>query len=136
MDMTTGQKKIPETEPLDPLHIPNHPLNAAEIQSALNHKGEIVFEKQEFDVFMGNRHARTVLRMLLEPYRDVVIYGVYTEICVAHAVEGLAKLGPRITIVTDAIADIGAGAASIRQRWEQEGIQLATVAEIKQMLPS
>jgi len=136
MDMTTGQKKIPETEPLDPLNIPNHPLSPAEIQSALNHKGEIIFEKQEFDVFMGNRHARTVLRMLLEPYRDVVVYGVYTEICVARAVEGLAKLGPRITIVTDAIADIGADATSIRQRWEQAGIQLATVAEIKKMLPT
>ncbi|HTR63789.1 MAG TPA: cysteine hydrolase family protein [Candidatus Binataceae bacterium] len=136
MDGTTGQKKIPETEPLNPLYIPNHPLSPGEIQAALAHKGEIVFEKQEFDVFIGNRHAQAVLRMLLEPYRDVVVYGVYTEVCVARAVEGLAKLGPKLTIVTDAIADLGAGAASIRQRWQQAGIRLATVAEIKKLLPA
>lgn len=136
MDGTTGQKKIPETEPINPLYIPNHPLNPAEIQAALNHEGEVVFEKQEFDVFIGNRHARTVLRMLLESYRDIVVYGVYTEVCVARAVEGLATLGPKLTIVTDAIADLGADAASIRRRWEQEGIRLATVAEIKKLLPA
>ena len=135
MDGTEGQKKIPETEPLNPLYIPNHPLSPAEIDAALNHKGEIVFEKQDFDVFIGNRHARAILRMVLQPYRDVVVYGVYTEVCVARAVEGLAQLGPKLTIVTDAIADIAPDGDSVRQRWEQAGIRLATVAEIKKLFP-
>jgi nicotinamidase/pyrazinamidase len=136
MDGTEGQKKIPETEPLNPLYIPNHPLSPKEIEDALTHKGEIVFEKQEFDVFMGNRHARAILRMLLEPYRDVVVYGVYTEICVARAVEGLAQLGPKLTIVKDAIADVGADAETLRKKWQRAGIEFVTVAELKELIPT
>ena len=136
MDGSEGQKKIAETEPLHPLYIPNHPLSSKEIETALGHQGEIVFEKQEFDVFIGNRHARTILRMLLEPFRDVVIYGVYTEVCIAHAVEGLTQLGPKLTIVSDAIADIGDDADSIRHKWSDAGIEFATVAEIKELIPA
>jgi len=136
MDGSEGQKKIAETEPLHPLYIPNHPLSSKEIETALGHQGEIVFEKQEFDVFIGNRHARAILRMLLEPFRDVVIYGVYTEVCVAHAVEGLTQLGPKLTIVSDAIADIGDDPDSIRDRWREAGIEFATVAELKELIPA
>lgn len=136
MDGSEGQRKIAETEPLHPLYIPNHPLSSKEIQTALSHQGEIVFEKQEFDVFIGNRHARTILRMLLEPFRDVVIYGVYTEVCVAHAVEGLTQLGPKLTIISDAIADIGDDAGSLRHRWKHAGIEFATVAELKGLIPA
>lgn len=136
MDGSEGQKKIAETEPLHPLYIPNHPLSPKEIETALSHQGEIVFEKQEFDVFIGNRHARAILRMLLEPFRDVVLYGVYTEICVAHAVEGLTQLGPKLTIVSDAIADIGDDADAIRHKWRHAGIEFATVAELKELIPA
>lgn len=136
MDGSVGQRKIDETAPLNPLFIPNHPLSAQEIERILNHQGEIVFEKQEFDVFSGNRHARTILRMMLQPFRDIVVYGVYTEVCVAHAVEGLAGLGPKLSIVTDAIADIGRDADEVRARWKRSGIQFVTVALLKEMLPS
>jgi nicotinamidase/pyrazinamidase len=134
MDGTDGQKKMSETEPLNPLFIPNHPLSTREIETALNHKGELIFEKQEFDVFIGNRHARAILRMMLEPYRDIVIYGVYTEICVAHAVEGLTHLGPKLSIVSDAIADVVDG-RPVRDTWQQAGISLLTVAEVKDLIP-
>jgi nicotinamidase/pyrazinamidase len=136
MDGTEGQKKIPETEPLNPLLIPNHPLSSEEIQAALNHPGEIVFEKQEFDVFFGNRHARSILRMLLKPYQDIVVYGVYTEICVAHAVEGLIRIGPKLSVVLDATADVGIDADAVRAKWKESGVQFLTVAKLKEMLPS
>ena len=136
MDGTEGQKKIAETAPLNPLYIPNHPLSSKEIEAALDHQGEIVFEKQDFDVFIGNRHARTILRMLLEPFRDVVIYGVYTEVCVARAVDGLTELGPKLTIVSDAIADIGDDAHSVRQQWTRAGIEFATVAQLRELIPA
>ena len=135
MDGTEGQKKIPETEPLNPLYIPNRTLSSEEIEAALNHKGEIVFEKQEFDVFIGNAHAKSILRMMLEPYRDIVVYGVYTEVCVAQAVQGLAQLGPKLTIVEDAIADIGPDADSVREKWKSAGIEFTTVAKLKELIP-
>lgn len=136
MDGTDGQKKIPETQPLNPFYIPNHALSPEEIQAALNHQGELVFEKQEFDVFIGNVHAASVLRMLLQPYRDIIVYGVYTEVCVARAVEGLAQLGPKLTIVEDAIADIGLDADAIREEWKQAGIAFTTVARLKELVPA
>ncbi|SRR5579885_433303 len=135
MDGTEGQKKIPETEPLNPLYIPNHPLNAQEIQAILNHKGEIVFEKQEFDIFIGNQHARAILRMLLKPFSDIVIYGVYTEICVAHAIEGLLRIGPKLSVVTDATGDLGADAQTVRDKWKENGVEFLTVAQLKEQMP-
>jgi len=136
MDGTDGQKKIDETAPLNPLYVPNHPLSPEEIHAALSHTGEIIFEKQDFDVFIGNCHARAILRMMLKPYRDIVVYGVYTEICVAHAVEGLASLGPKITIVSDAIADLGPIADSVRAKWKEEGIEFVTLAQLKELIPN
>lgn len=132
MDGTEGQRKIDETAPRDPLYIPNHPLSGDEIHAALAHQGEVIFEKQEFDVFIGNAHASTILRMLLKPYNDIVIYGVFTEICIAHAVGGIQGLGPKLHIVTDAIADIGDDADRIRAQWKDSGIDLLTVAQLKE----
>ena len=61
---------------------------------------------------------------------------MYTEVCVAHAVEGLTQLGPKLTIVSDAIADIGDDPDSIRDRWREAGIEFATVAELKELIPA
>jgi nicotinamidase/pyrazinamidase len=134
MDGTPGQRKIAETAPRNPMFIPNNDLSEADIAAALAHPGELVIEKQRFDVFTGNRNAERVLRRLLEPYRDVVVYGVYTEVCVRDAVHGLLKLGPRVHVVTDAIADIGSQGESYRQQWKAEGVELITLAELQRRL--
>jgi nicotinamidase/pyrazinamidase len=134
MDGTAGQRKIDETTPLDPLYVPNHPLSSEQIKAALHHKGELVFEKQDFDVFIGNQHARTMLPMLLQPFSDIVIYGVFTEICVAHAVNGLLELSPSLHIVTDAIADIGTDADRVRAHWKAAGVDFVTLTQLKNMV--
>ncbi|HEY6395194.1 MAG TPA: isochorismatase family protein [Candidatus Binataceae bacterium] len=134
MDGTEGQRKINETMPLNPLYIPNHPLGADEIEQALAHQGEIVFEKQEFDVFTGNRHARAILRLLLQPYTDIVIYGVYTEVCVDHAVTGLLGMGPKLHVVKDAIADIDMNAPAVLKRWQDAGVELLSLGELKEQI--
>ncbi len=135
MDGTEGQKKIGETAPLDPLYIENKDLlEPSEIQSAIDHQGEIVFEKQHFDIFIGNRHAHAIMRLLLEDIRDIVVYGVFTEVCVDHAVNMLVGLGPRIHVVSDAIADIGPDAGSVLAKWHGLGIEMLTLDELKTRL--
>jgi nicotinamidase/pyrazinamidase len=135
MDGTEGQKKIDETAPLNPLYIENKDLmEAREVEAAIAHHGEIVFEKQHFDIFVGNRHAHTIMRLLLEPYADVVIYGVFTEVCVDHAVNMLVGLGPKLHVVSDAIADIGPDAAEVLRKWKDLGIEMLTLDELKTRL--
>ena len=134
MSATAGQQKIAETAPLHPMHIENRDLSEAELAAALVHNGELVIEKQRFDVFMGNRNAEELLRRLLPAYRDVIVYGVYTEVCVRDAVNGLLRLGARVHVVTDAIADIGAKGDAYRSRWKTASVTLLTLAELEQQL--
>ena len=67
---------------------------------------------------------------MLKDYTDIVIYGVYSEVCVADAVRGLEQFGKRLYLVTDATADIGQEGAAFRERWRDAGIELTTGAEI------
>ena len=136
MDGTPGQKKIDATAPLDPMYITSAELSEAGVEAAIRHNGELVFEKQLFDVFAGNRNAETILRRLLQRYTDVVVYGVYTEVCVADAVRGLLKLGRKIHLVTDATADIGAEGNRYRMQWRTQGVDLLTVAQSQSQLIS
>jgi nicotinamidase/pyrazinamidase len=134
MDGMPGQKKIDETAPLNPRFIENRAMSDAEIMAAIGHPGELILEKQLFDVFAGNRHADTILARLLTRYEDVVVYGVYTEVCVRDAVRGLLKFGAKIHVVSDAIADIGADGDSYRSAWKAAGVELLTLAELKARL--
>lgn len=132
---TPGQKKIDETAPRNPVVIENVELGDAAIVAVLKHPGEILIHKQRFDVFSGNRNAERLLRRLLEPFHDVVIYGVYAEVCVDHAVQGLLKMrGAKLHVVTDAIAPIGAEAPSFIEAWRAAGVDLLTVEELKEQL--
>jgi nicotinamidase/pyrazinamidase len=135
MNGTEGQKKIDETAPLNPLYIENKDLmEPREIRAAIDHRGEIIFEKQHFDIFIGNRYAHPIMRLLLKPYTDVIVYGVFTEVCVDHAVNMLVGLGPKLHVVRDAIADIGPDAAVVIRRWKDLGIEMLTLDELKTRL--
>ncbi len=132
---TPGQKKIDETSPRDALFIENVELSDAAIDAALRHPGDLVIHKQRFDVFSGNRNAERLLARLLNRFADVVIYGVYTEVCVDHAVQGLLKMrGPKLHVVTDAIAPIGAEAPAFLERWRAVDVDLLTVRQLKEQL--
>jgi len=134
MDGTAGQKKIDETTPQNPFYLENRALPEDAVAAALRHEGELIIEKQQFDVFAGNRHTRTILSRLLQEYEDVVVYGVYTEVCVRDALRGLLELGPKIHVVRDAIADIGADGNSYREDWKKAGVELLTVVELRSQL--
>jgi nicotinamidase/pyrazinamidase len=134
MDGTDGQLKIEATAPRHPLLVEDRVLSEAEWASAIGWRGELIFEKQLFDAFAGNRNTAAILRAILKDYTDVVVYGVYTEVCVAEAVRGLQQFRKRLHLVTDATADIGDEGPSFRQRWREEGIELTTVTEITSRL--
>lgn len=134
MDGTPGQRRIDATAPLNPHFVENRELGENDIRAALAHRGEVVIEKQRFDVFAGNRNAGPLLERLLHDYSDVVVYGVYTEVCVNDAIGGLLKLVPKvhvkIHVLTDAIADIGADGGRYREQWRAAGVELLTLAEL------
>jgi nicotinamidase/pyrazinamidase len=134
MDGTPGQRKIAATSPLNPYYISDRDLTEDEIASAIAHRGELIFEKQLFDVFAGNRAAEPILRRLIQQYADVVVYGVYTEVCVRDAVQGLLRMDRPLHVITDAIADIGAEGETYRSRWRAAGIELLTFAELETRL--
>lgn len=130
MDGTDGQLKVDATAPLHPLYVENRDLSEAEMAAAIAHRGELIIEKQRFDAFTGNRNTANLLRRIVSAYDDIVVYGVYTEVCVADAVRGLMQFGKRLHVVADATADIGNEGGRFRERWLKEGIELTTVAEI------
>ncbi|HVA69321.1 MAG TPA: isochorismatase family protein [Candidatus Binataceae bacterium] len=131
MDGTEGQRKIDETAPLNPLFVENRDYDANELKRLLAHRGELVIEKQRFDVFTGNRFAEKLLAQLIRRHPGVVVYGVYTEVCVNDAVRGLLRLGAEVTVVSEAIAHIGDNPAPIIAEWERAGVALVTLAELR-----
>ena len=67
---------------------------------------QIIIEKQDVHCFT-NPNLRPLLdRLGADRY---VVYGVFSEICVHHALFGLLETGARVEVVTDAIRPIDAG---------------------------
>jgi nicotinamidase/pyrazinamidase len=135
MNSTPGQKKIEATAPLNPLFVENRDLSEAEIAAALEHRGELYIEKQHVDMFQGNRNTRKLVPRLLEKFRDVVIYGVCTDICTDYVVRGLLPYGRKLHVVTDAIAPLDPNRAkACLDEWRGAGVDLLTLDELKSRL--
>jgi nicotinamidase/pyrazinamidase len=103
---TPGQLKLAETALRNPLVIEPAPQDPGALaQRVLSHRGDFLLHKHTVDVF-SNQNTMTVLRAL-EP-EAVVIYGVATDFCDRHTVEGLLRHAPRsqLYLVTDAIRSI------------------------------
>jgi nicotinamidase-related amidase len=65
----------------------------------------------------------------------VVIYGVYTDVCVDHAVNALLEHGRVPWVVIDAIHEIDpANAAAVRERWRQRGVKTVTREQLEALL--
>ncbi len=137
MDGTEGQKKVAATAPQHPIWIENRDYAEAELQALLRSDGEIYIEKQDIDVFVGNRNAAYVLDTLVQGKEDVVVYGVVTEICVDLALAALKDRPVRLHVPVDAIAALSEekGKETV-EKWRRWGIHLTTVAEVKAKLAS
>jgi nicotinamidase-related amidase len=132
---TPGQRKIDETAPLNPLMLENREYTPDEIKQVLDHEGEIVFRRQQFEKLADSAHLSAILRLVLRPFKDIVMYGVYTESCVDREISALIGVGPKLHIITDAIAVIGTESPTFHEKLLHEGVELLTFEQLKlQML--
>ena len=101
---TRGQQKPPSTLLENRVTVPNSP-----VLPSIAGAQQIVVEKQALDCFTNVNFSTLVDSLGAE---RCVVYGVVTEICVKYAAMGLLKTGRRVEIVTDAIKELDAHAAS------------------------
>jgi nicotinamidase/pyrazinamidase len=132
MDGTVGQEKVESTTPQRPIWIENRDYPAAELQALLRRDGEVYIEKQDIDLFAGNRNAASVLDTLLQGKEDIVVYGVVTEICVDLALAAFKDRPVRLHVPVDAIAALNEerGKETL-EKWRGWGVHLTSVAEVK-----
>jgi nicotinamidase/pyrazinamidase len=105
---TLGQQKIPESRLPNAFVVPNCSMK---LPSDLFSHQQIIIEKQQLDAF-SNPNTEQVLDHL-GALREIILYGVVTEICVAYAGRGLLRRGYRLRVVTDAIRHLDQTKAQI-----------------------
>lgn len=125
-----GQKKIPATAMQAPVVIPNQPLDPADVRRRVErHAGEILVEKNHFDVF-SNPNVLALLDALGPD--TLVVYGVAQDVCDAHAIAGfLRRGGSRVVFVEDAAKpiDVARGAELLAQ-WRAQGVAVVGTAAV------
>jgi len=112
---TPGQQKIDETKPLNPLTLENREYTPDEIKQILDHDGEIVFRRQQFEKAGRQRAPERHPAARPAAYQDIVMYGVYTEACVAREIAALIGVGPKLHIITDAVAIVGTESSTFHE---------------------
>lgn len=127
---TPGQEKVAATRPNDPLWIESRKYEIDSLEKILkDHKGEVIFRKQKFDVF-SNPNVLDVLEFLKPT--DIVVYGVALDVCDAYAIEGFLKLKRyEIYLVEDAVKPIyeDKGRESIAS-WKTRGVKTISTSDI------
>jgi nicotinamidase/pyrazinamidase len=119
---TFGAAKVPET--LSPKAVRVSPEEMAPPMW----QGQLILEKRSIDMF--TQPSIAALLETLSPDRFVV-YGVVTEICVMHAVQGLLRLGKPVTVVSDAIYSLQSSMAhDLLNSWRAAGCAIRKTADI------
>jgi len=96
---TPGAEIIPEGLAPRRLIVPN---NASfKLPADFSRYQQVILEKQTLDVFRNPKASELV--QLLGADVEYIVFGVVTEYCVNCAVNGLLKLGKKVSIVQDAI---------------------------------
>lgn len=127
---TSGQEKIEETRPLHPLWIGTEELDPEKLKTMMkNHEGEIILQKQEFDVFT-NPNTEKLLDIVKAEV--IVVFGVYLDVCDAYAVEGFIRRGDAdIYLVTDAVKSIDKQKGEqLILDWKGRGVKMVTTADV------
>lgn len=126
---TDGWKRIPETQPEDPLWIDSDPVEENQLESEIaDHPNEVFFRKQKFDVFSNPN---------LDPALDhadvfqVAIYGVTLDVCVNYAVNGFLERDYQVTVIEDATRAIDeVKRDDLLFNWKNLGAQVVGTEEV------
>jgi nicotinamidase/pyrazinamidase len=130
---TPGQDKVEATQPRDPLFIDSRPEDKValkkKVREHLEHRGEVMFRKQRFDVF-SNPNVDTVLDAV-RPDR-IVVYGVPLDTCDRFAIDGLLERRRyRVALVKDATHAIHTDEGDrLVERWAAGGVCVLTTDQI------
>lgn len=95
---TEGQKKVTGTVLDRSCVIPNRTVA---LPDDLDSYSQIIVEKQDVNVFT-NPNLEDLLRRVARG-KEIILYGVVTEICVDLAARGLIQRGYRVNLVGDAV---------------------------------
>ena len=110
------------------VHLFHRDLN---IDSVLSFIDNIVILKDKFDVFSGNKFAKSTFSLLQA--HNFYIYGVASDVCVDFAVKGLAslKVESNIFVVEDAIEGLSDDAvAEAKSEWKSMGVKLVSTQDV------
>jgi len=89
---------------------------------------QILFEKNQLDITTSPNFRPLLRELAADSY---VVYGVVTEYCVRFAALALVETGKPVSLVTDAIQTLNAGAsAELLREFTGRGGRLAQAAEI------
>lgn len=105
MAESSGALFIEETEPVEGYAEISWDkrYTIAELQKLLEMRN-IIIRKDAFDVFKGNPNTNKIVE-IIKPGK-VFVYGVTTNVCVHHAVMGLAERKAEVYIIEDAIKEL------------------------------
>ena len=132
---TPGQAKIEGTVLAERFVVPNRRID---LPDNLSRFRQLIVEKQEFDVFTNPNIDLVLTRFAGD--REIILYGVVTEICVDRAARGLMQRGRHVHLVTDAIMHLDAAKAeeTVREIRRHGGMLLSTdeiLAGVLQPIP-
>ena len=136
---TKGAEFIKEARPKNALYINwNEKYDLGELTNKiLNHEGEIIFQKDAFDVFnpKGNKYTGEIIKQL--GIKNALVYGVALEVCNNYAIEGLIERGVTVYAITDAMKAIDEKNRSlILEHWQDKGVNIINSDQIYSVLES
>ena len=103
-------------------------LGVAPSDFSIDGAQQILFEKHQLDITASPNFRPLLGKLAADRY---VVYGVVTEYCVHFAALALLATGKPVSLVTDAIQTLDAGASTRTLReFTENGGQLVTVREI------
>jgi nicotinamidase/pyrazinamidase len=125
---TPGAAKIDQTRQVAPVVLPHEQIPRDELAAKVHDAREILIPKKRVDVF-ANPNTEALVD-LLDP-REVIVFGVATDICDDAAIRGLARLGRHVAFVEDAAAGIDPErtAAALRA-WRHLGVRFTDVEAV------
>ena len=125
---TRGAQKIPETEQVDPLPLGHVAYPPGLVRSLVAGRREILLLKKSFDVFTSP-NAEAVLDCL-DP-REVIVFGVATDVCDHAAITGLLRRGRRVAFVEDAARGLDDDrTAACLAEWREAGVRFTTSEQV------